>query len=49
VGPTRLSAATLFTSAPGKKQKFPNFIQKSIHRMSEIGGKAEVICRIAEV
>jgi len=36
-------------SAVGKKQKFPIFIQKSIHRMSEIGGKAEVIYRIVEV
>ena len=41
-GQTRPSPVTTVTSAPGKKQKFPIFIQKSIHRMSDIGGEADV-------
>jgi len=42
LGHKRLSAATLGMSAPGKKQTFPNFIQKSIHRMSVTKGKADL-------
>ena len=36
-------------SGAGKKWKFPIFIQKFIHRMSVIGGKAELFRGFAEV
>lgn len=49
LGQTRLSAVAIRMSAPGKKQKLPIFVQKSIHRMSVIGGKAEVFRVTAEV
>jgi hypothetical protein len=49
LGQKRLSATIPATSAPGKKQKFPIFIQKSIHRMFVIGGKAEVFRKPGEV
>jgi hypothetical protein len=45
VGQTRLSPATTVTSGAGKKPTFPNFVQKSIHRMSGIGREADKIFR----
>jgi hypothetical protein len=42
-GQTRLSATMTATSALGKKQKFPIFIQNFIHLMSEAGGEADQV------
>jgi hypothetical protein len=48
-GQNRLSAAMPAMPAFGKKRKFAIFIQKSIYRMSEFGGKAEVFRKHSQV
>ncbi len=37
MGHLQKSAAMLVISAAGNKQKFPLFLQKSVHRMSGVG------------
>ena len=49
LGHTQKSGPAPAMSAPEKKQKFPNFIQNFIHRMSGAGGKAEVFRKHSQV